>query len=394
MVPRELRLGVIGLGRAAATMIPSLVAHPHVSLTAGADPNPAARERFLATYGGAAYPDAEALCRSADVDAVYIATPHQYHAGDVLAALNNGKHAIVEKPMALTLEECRAMTAAAERNRAVLIVGHSHAFDPSTTIMRELIRGGTLGPLRMIANLVYTDFLYRPRRPEELDTARGGGIFYNQIPHQIDLVRALDGGPLHSVRAVAGVWDATRRTEGAMTALLEFADGVGVSLTYSGYDHFDTDEFHDWVGESGAEKSPDGHGATRRKLRAFATPEDEVRARTASGFAGSGTARGAGANHHPHFGLLVVSCDGGDMRPTPDGVMLYTDEGTREIIAPRARAYPNKDAVIDEFYDAIVNGIPPVHDGAWGTATMEAALALLQSSRERREIILNAPILS
>jgi phthalate 4,5-cis-dihydrodiol dehydrogenase len=389
-----LRLGVIGLGRAAATMIPSLLAHPHVVLTAGADPNPAARERFTTTYGGAAYENAEELCAGGDVDAVYIATPHQFHESDALAALNRGKHAIVEKPMALTLAECRAMTGAAERNGLVLIVGHSHAFDPSTAIMRDLIRGGTIGPLRMIANLVYTDFLYRPRRPEELDTSRGGGIFYNQIPHQIDLVRALDGGPLHSVRAIAGIWDRARRTEGAMTALLEFADGVGVSLTYSGYDHFDTDEFHAWVGEGGAEKPGDGHGATRRKLRNFATPDDEIRARAASGFAGSGTARGSGAQHHPHFGLLLVSCDGADMRPTPDGVRLYTDDGTRDIIAPPARAYPNKDAVIDEFYDAIVNGVPAVHDGAWGTATMEASLALLQSARERREIMLDAPVFS
>ncbi len=387
MPAQILRLGAIGLGRAAATMLPSLIAHPHVRLTAAADPNPEARARFEADFGGRTYATAAELCASPDVDAVYIATPHQHHAADVLTAAGNGKHAIVEKPMALTVEECRAMTDAAESNGVVLVVGHSHGFDPTIKLIRGLIDAGDVGPLRMITNLVYTNFLYRPRRPEELDTAQGGGIMYNQIPHQLDLVRVIDGGPLESAYAITGVWDRSRPTEGAMTALLQFRDGVAASLTYSGYDHFDTDEFHDWVGEGGAERTP-AHGQQRRALRAFTTPADEARGRTASGFAGKGVARPSGPMHHPHFGLVIVSCENADLRPSPDGVLVYDDDGVHEVIAPRARAYPNKDGVIDELYDAIVSGEPPLHNGRWGTDTMAAAIALLQSARERRVITL------
>jgi phthalate 4,5-cis-dihydrodiol dehydrogenase len=387
MPAKTLRLGAIGLGRAAAVMLPSLLAHPHVRLTAAADPNPDARARFEADFGAPAYASADELCASPDVDAVYIATPHQYHAADVLSAAGRGKHAIVEKPMALTLEECRAMTDAAERNGTVLVVGHSHGFDPSIMMIRDIVRRGDAGPLRMIANLVYTDFLYRPRRPEELDTARGGGIMFNQVPHQLDIIRTIDGGPLRSAYAHAGVWDRARPTEGAMTALLEFADGVAASLTYSGYDHFDTDEFHAWIDEGGAPASP-AHGRQRRANRAYASPADEARGRTARGFVGQGIARSSGPMHHPHFGLLIVSCEGADLRPSPDGVLVYDDDGVHELTAPPARAYPNKDGVIDEFYDAIVSGEPPLHDGRWGTDTMAAAIALLQSARERRIIAL------
>ena len=51
----------------------------------------------------------------------------------------------------------------------------------------------------MIATWNYTNFLYRPRRPEELDTAQGGGIVFNQMSHQIDTVRLIGGGRLRSV---------------------------------------------------------------------------------------------------------------------------------------------------------------------------------------------------
>jgi phthalate 4,5-cis-dihydrodiol dehydrogenase len=280
------------------------------------------------------------------------------------------------------------MTDAAERNGVVLVVGHSHGFDPSIKLIRSIVETGDLGALRMIVNLDYTNFLYRPRRPEELDTAQGGGIMYNQIPHQLDLIRVIDGGPLESVHAVTGVWDRARPTEGAMTALLQFADGVAASLTYSGYDHFDTDEFHEWVSEGGTECVP-AYGAARRALRAFATPADEARGRTASGFAGRGAVQPAGPMHHPHFGLLLVSCERADLRPSPDGVFIYDNDGLREVVAPAARAYPNKDGVIDEFYNAIVSGDAPLHDGRWGTATMAAVTALLQSARERRIVTLS-----
>jgi phthalate 4,5-cis-dihydrodiol dehydrogenase len=386
-----LRMGVIGLGRAASNMIPALAAHPNVTLTGAADINPAARARFETDFAGSrTYESAEALCASGDVDAVYIATPHQNHAPDVVAAAAHGCHVIIEKPMALTLEECRTMTDAVRRAGVALVVGHTHAFDRPTAKMGELIRSGEFGRLRTVVNLVYTNFLYRPRRPEELDSALGGGIMYNQVPHQIEIIRTLATAPVASVRAVTGVWDPARRTEGALAAFITFADGAVAQLTYSGYDHFDSDEMHFWIDEGGAEKAHDRHGVARRALRAATTPEEERRMRTASGYAGVGTTRGAGAKHEQHFGFLLASCERADLRPAPDGVLVYGDDGLREIaIEPRGRVYPNKDAVIDELYDAAVNGVPPVHDAVWGTMTTAISLALVASARDGREIAIS-----
>jgi len=386
---KELRLGAIGLGRAAGLMIPALAAHPHVRLVAAADPLPAARERFEREFGGRTYPDAAALCASGDVDAVYIATPHQQHAPDVLTAAAHGKHVIVEKPMALTVADCRSMTEAARRAGIALIVGHTHAFDPPTVLMGKLIRSGEFGRLRTIVNLVYTNFLYRPRRPEELDSSRGGGIMYNQVPHQIEIVQTLATAPLRSVRAVTGVWDPVRRTEGALAAFLTFTDGAVAQLTYSGYDHFDSDELHYWIGESGEEKPADRHGAARAALRpVLDDPARERQLRANMGYGGRGTMRSQGKGHESHFGFLLASCERADLRPAPDGVTIYADDGVRTIETPAARIYPNKDPVIDELYDAVANGVPPVHDGTWGTASMTAALALVESARTGDEVLL------
>jgi phthalate 4,5-cis-dihydrodiol dehydrogenase len=386
---RELRVGVIGLGRAAGLMLPGLAGHPCARLTAAADPNPEARARFEAEFGGRTYHNAEQLCASGEVDAVYIATPHQNHPNDAMTAAAHGVHAIVEKPFALTLEACRAMTEAAHRAGVVLIVGHTHAYDPPTALMGKVIRSGEFGRLRTIVNLVYTNFLYRPRRPEELDSAQGGGIMYNQVPHQVEIVQTLSEAPVRSVRAVSGAWDPRRRTEGALAAFLTLADGAVAQLTYSGYDHFDSDELHYWIGESGEDKAHDGHGKARRALEAIADPEVERAMRVRSGYGGSGAAHARTKAHEPHFGFLLASCERGDLRPAADGVTIYANDGIREIACPPARVYPNKDGVIDELYSAVVDGVPPVHDGRWATTTMTTVFALVESARTGREVVLS-----
>jgi len=383
---RELRLGVIGLGRAAAAMLPALVAHPHVRMTAAADPNPQARTRFESDFGGVTFETAEALYASGTVDAVYIATPHGLHVDNVVGAAAHGIHTIVEKPMALTLAECDAMIEAVDRAGTALVVGHTHAFDPPTILMRDLIASGEVGALRTMVNIVSTNFLYRPRRPEELDTSLGGGIMFNQVPHMLEIVREIHGGTLRAVRAVTGIFDPARKTEGSLAAFLEFTDGAVAQLTYNGYDHFDTDELHFWIGEGGEVKQPN-YGATRRAL-AGADSDREVALRSQSGYAGKGIGRGIAATHFPHFGFFLASCERADLRPSADGILVYGDDGVREIAGRKPRVYPDKDNVIDEFYAAVVDGVPPRHDARWGRATMAAAIALLQSAREGREISL------
>ena len=379
---RKLRLGVAGLGRAFTLMLPTLTRHARVTLAAAADPRPEARARFTADFDAPAYATVETMCAEADIDAVYVATPHQHHAAHARAAARHRRHLLVEKPIALSLADAAEMIAAAREADIHLVVGHSHSFDAPILRARELIASGAFGRVRMIHAFNYTDFMCRPRRPEELDTAQGGGALFNQAPHQVDIVRLLGGGCVDTVRAMTGAWAPARPTEGAYPALLSFADGAFASLVYGGYGHFDSDEFDEWVGEMGQQKAA---GTAARAAMVDAAQEAAAKAaRTYGGAAFQAAPTDVVA--HQHFGTVIVTCEGGELRPTPRGVVIYQD-GTRRLEALPPPAVPRAE-VIDELVAAVMSGTPPRHDGAWAMATLEVCLAMLRSSREGRDITL------
>ena len=388
------RWGVAGLGRAFTLMLPTFVADPRVRLCAAADPRAEARARFTADFDAPAYATVDELCADPAVDVVYVASPHQMHASHAIAAARHGKHVLVEKPMSLSLTDCTRMIDAASAAGVQLVVGHSHGFDAPIARARALIDTHTFGPVRMIHAFYYTDFMYRPRRPEELDTAQGGGAVWNQAAHQVDIVRLLAGGQATSVRALTGNWDAKRNTEGAYSALLTFEGGSFASLTYNGYGYFDSDEFCDWIGELGMRKSAGNHGVARRALRAAPDAAAEVALKNARNYGGSAYRSAAitdpATQAHQHFGTFLISCEGGDLRPMPHGVMVYDAVGAR--LEPLPPPTVPRVEVIDALERAIASGVPALHDGRWARATLEVCAALLESARTGVEVALHQQV--
>ena len=386
MTLATIRLGVAGLGRAFSLMLPTFLADARIELVAACDPREQAREQFARDFPARVYPTIDALARDPSVDAIYIASPHQFHAEHTKVAARHRKHVLVEKPMALSLQECDEMIAACAEAGVHLLVGHCHSFDSPYLKTRELIAGGEFGEVRMIHALNYTDFLYRPRRPEELATEEGGGVVFSQAAHQVDVVRLLAGSRVRRVRAVLGSWDPARPTEGAYSAMLWFDNGAFASLVYSGYAHFDSDEWMDWIGEMGQSRDPLAHGAARRRLRTLASPEEEARLKAAGTYGGPDFRPTAptGPTLHQHFGPVIVSCERADLRPVSSGVHIYGDELRRHhpLAAPAVPRFE----VIDELVAAVATGVPPLHDGAWARATLAVCLALLASGRERRDV--------
>ena len=378
----RLRLGVAGLGRAFTLMLPTLANDPRLQLVAATDPQPQACAQFERDFGVACDANFEALCANPKVQAIYIATPHQLHAEQVKMAAAYGKHVMVEKPMALTLEGCTQMIEATQRAGVVLMVGHSHSFNAPILKAHQLIQSGVFGQVRMIHALNYTDFLYRPRRPEELDTQAGGGVVFSQAAHQIDIVRLLGGGMVNRVTAYTGAWDATRPTEGAYSALLGFEGGAFASLSYNGYGHFDSDRWMNDIGELGQPKNWADHGAARKRLANTQSASDEAQLKAARNYGApqwSGSTALPAHAQHQHFGPLIISCDRADLRPTPQGVWIDGDfEVKLDVLAPPT--LPRME-VIDEFYDAVLHDKPVLHSGTWARATTEIGLAILASAQ-------------
>ncbi|SDC46391.1 Gfo/Idh/MocA family protein [Paraburkholderia lycopersici] len=391
MEQRRLRIGVAGLGRAFSLMLPTFLRDPRVQLVAACDPREAARRQFAADFAAPTYADAAELADDPNVEIVYVASPHQFHARHTEIAAAKGKHVLVEKPMALAAADCDRMIAACRAANVHLIVGHCHSFDTPYLRARELIDLGDFGAVKMIQAVNYTDYLYRPRRPEELATAEGGGAVFSQAAHQVDIVRMLAGSRATRLRASVGRWDPSRPTEGAYSALIWFQNGAYASLSYNGYGHFNTDEWSGWIGEMGDRTNPDAYGSARRRLETLASSGDEARLKAAGTYGGSAYKPPSAAadepqRFHQHFGPVIVSCEHADLRPLPDSIVVYGDE-LRQTLPLAAPAVPRAE-VIDELYGAVVDGRQPLHDGEWAKGTLEICLAILESSETGADVAL------
>ena len=369
------RVGIAGLGVASTQVLPAFEGSRRFQLAAGADVRAEARADFEARYDRPAVTSVEALAQRDDVDVIWVSTPNTLHAEHSVCAAEHGKHIICEKPIAVSLEECDRMIAAAERNGVRFLQGHSKIYQAPIRKMREIITSGRLGRVLQIQAVNYNDWLQRPRLASELDERQGGGIVYRQGPHVVDIVRFLGGGMVATVRGTAGKGDRYFDAYGHFSALLEFEDGAAASITFNGYGYFDVTELTWDIGESGYSQT-DGRrfpgGRPRIKGAADTKQKSDVaRQRNTDG-------KVPEDRRQPFFGLTIVLCEFGVIRQSPDGVYVYTEEGREEISCGRSGA---REAELTELSDALREGRPVFPDGAWGKATLEVCLAIMESGR-------------
>jgi predicted dehydrogenase len=177
---------------------------------------------------------------------------------------------------------------------------------------------------------------------------------------------------------------------------MEFEDGTPATIVYNGYGYFDTSELTWGIGNrmySEEERIP-----IRKALRSGQIDNETAKEGMRFGAStqdatsqGSGWTAGAaveGTRAHVHwFGLIVASFERGDIRQSPNGVYVYGDEGRREVPVIGDRGTGMLE--MEELWEAVAHGKPIVHDGRWGLATLEVGEAMVQSARERREIMLS-----
>ena len=141
-----IRVGIIGCGKIAQVRhIPEYAANPAVEVYGFYDINQARTEELAKKYGGRAFSSYEELLADPTIEAVSVCAANHAHAEISIAALKAGKHVLCEKPMAISLEECEAMVAAAKESGRYLMIGQNQRLAKAHSKAKELIEQGTIG---------------------------------------------------------------------------------------------------------------------------------------------------------------------------------------------------------------------------------------------------------
>ena len=224
----SIRTGLIGAGNIARAHLPAYRDHDALTLTGVCDADPSATEETASAFEVETWTDIDTFVREAPLDAVDITLPHHLHYPAARAALEADLHVHVEKPFAISMEECRELVALADERDRRLMVGQMQRFDPANRALFRLIERGDLGQLHHvradgIQNLrdyaAPGHWLYDGKR------AGGGGVI-SVLVHKIDLLRYFVGDAVR----VAGIGkttdDAFEAAEDYATVLVEFEGDV------------------------------------------------------------------------------------------------------------------------------------------------------------------------
>lgn len=193
-----IRVGLIGCGSIGEAHAAILARANGAVLRAFADRDPVRARAFVSRFGtGYATVDPQEVLRDPEVDAVYICTRTDSHAALGIAAAEAGKHIMMEKPLALSVEECVDLGAAVRRAGVVFMTGFKLRYEPLVRQARERIPS----PLLTVAQLADA------RWPDDFwgnDPAQGGGNVLSQGCHIVDLLLYLQGSEPLQVTAMAG----------------------------------------------------------------------------------------------------------------------------------------------------------------------------------------------
>ena len=243
---KTVRYGIIGLGNMGTTHINNFAKEnniPGAEVTAIADIKKEKIDRILTKFPGKnfqCFNSGDELIKGADVDAVIVATPHYSHPDLCIKALNKGLNVICEKPAGVYTKQVKEMIAVAKRSKALFTMMFNQRTNCIFRKMREMIAAGAIGAIKRI-NWIITDW-YRAQCYYDSGDWRatwageGGGVLFNQCPHQLDLLLWVTGLKPNRIRAFChkGKWHDIE-VEDDVSAYLEYPNGAtGVFITSTG----------------------------------------------------------------------------------------------------------------------------------------------------------------
>ncbi len=217
-----LRLGIVGCGRVAEERhLPALRQLQDVRVAAVADTDGARAERIARQLGGAQIcADYRTLLDRKDVDAVAVLTPTSSHAEIVLAALDAEKHVLVEKPLAVSAEDCDRIVARAARSSVKVLLAFNLRQHRLVRKARARVQAGELGRISLIRSIYTHDRVGKDVPAWHRVVKLGGGVILNEAIHHFDLWRYLSGSEVEEISCAAQPSDMYEHESSTVSAKL------------------------------------------------------------------------------------------------------------------------------------------------------------------------------
>ena len=370
-----LKVGMLGAGGITNSHLPAYLEHPdRVQITAVCDlVEP--RAQALARKAGveAVYTDLDQMLREADIDAVDNCTFHPAHAPLTIACAEAGKHVIVEKPMARSLQECRDMVAAADKAGVTLMIAQDLRYSPEAFAVKRFIDEGRLGEMFAVRT-----HLLSPRVPPRIERARqdryadanqGGGTLMSVQVHHIDLLRFYAGNVKRLTAVCRSIGPRmVNDAEDLVAAILEFENGA-LGHLFAG------------PGET-PEDASDGRPVTA-STRSYML------------YGSEGTIHSAPETlpEHHHFGRIMFAPT--EDRPIDRSIPADLERwvhppfepiDTSGLDLPTVKPFVNE---ILHFEECIRTGREPISSGRDNTETMKIIYGIWESSRTGRAVELD-----
>jgi UDP-N-acetyl-2-amino-2-deoxyglucuronate dehydrogenase len=349
----KLRFGLIGLGEITFKSTGKIFqACERCEMVAGVDPVEDVATSYEAEYGIPCGTDLDALLSRDDIGAVIVSTPHYLHAPLGIEAAKAGKHVIVEKPMATTLEDADALIAACKENGVLLSSKESGVYyQAQTQKARELIQGGAIGE---VMGLQITGASNKPN-------SYWTGGYTNRVKTTWRMSKEQSGG---GILVMNYIYDVYR---------MRYVTGLEVKRVFAEYDTFNTDvEVEDYISVSLRFEN----GAVGTIAAGSAVPGAKR-----SGVRGTET---SGNRIHGTKGQIIFAGSRLLVYTEGDVAGLTKDDWTElEFESGRYDSYAQ---YFDRFSDAVAEGREPDVPGEEGRKTLEVLVGAYQSGKSNQPV--------
>ncbi len=228
----KLRVGIIGLGGIARAHCDAIASLDDVEVVAVADLFAEKRRAYMQKYDIAkGYASHTELLADDAIDAVAVVLGHHLHHRLTVDACNAGKHVLVEKPMALSLEQCDEMIEAAANNNVKLMVGQTQHFYGTSLKAKEILDSGELGPLITAICYMSKNWNFAGRPPQYRSRFHGGGMWLTNGVHVVDRLTWVMASQAVSVSASIGTRAHYQASDDSATAFIRYKNGLaGVAV--------------------------------------------------------------------------------------------------------------------------------------------------------------------